>query len=123
VKPHTEQIKHAISEAHAACDILATARPAASNLGVKILRGAHAHIYGAMLADLADNVRGEEWIGPFIKMPDSSIKPTEDFLIDHLFAITFVPIAQRTGGPDFLRDVKRRAMAIVYARKAKEGRP
>jgi hypothetical protein len=77
-----------------------------------MLKGAHVYIYAALLADFVREAKRDDFIGPAVQMNDSTIKPTEEFILDHLFEVTFKPLLER-GGQEFLAAVRTKANLIV----------
>lgn len=103
---------HSIQETEAACKKLNYARDLADRAGKGFLKGAYCYLYGAMLADFVWQCKQGDWIGPEVRLNDSTVQPTDEFLMDYLFTILFEPIAHHPYGPEFLAEVKRRAYAI-----------
>lgn len=92
--------------------ILCAARNQASEYGTKILRGAHCYLYAALIADFTTEAKQAGFIGPVVQMDDSTTKPTEQFLVDHLFGTVFKPLFEQ-GGANFLSEARQKAACIL----------
>ena len=105
-------VKQAIGTTNDAGNVLCKAATRASDNGKRILKGSHVYLYAALLADFVTAAKQSNWIGPAIRMPDLTIKPTEHVLMDHFFDTVFKPLFKR-GGEEFLYEVKRKATALI----------
>ncbi len=108
------EVRRAVAITESAADIICAASVRASEVGRTVLRDAHCYLYAALLVDFVRAAKQNDWIGPSVRMADSSIKPTDQFLMDHMFGTVLAPLAQRNGGA-FLDNVKRRAAVLVAA--------
>lgn len=110
-----DMIRQALKNTNAASVIVCDARRKASNLGITILKGSHTYLYAALLADFVQAAKRADWIGPAVQMDNLTVKPTDQFLMDHLFGVVFAPIF-KSGGTKFLTAVRTKAEALIAAK-------
>lgn len=99
-----------------AASLLSAAAVRANNVGKMKLRGAHCYLMAAVLADFVKRAKQDDWIGPAVRMGESTVKSTEQFLMDHLFDSVFAPIHEMKGDK-FLLEVRRKTEQLVGGRR------
>lgn len=114
IKPLEQPTKNLVLDAEAATKILHMAVGETSHRGKTLLQGAFSYVYAAMLADIARLVEKEI---PFVRKELGVVNGSE-FLIDHLFQQTLKPLFRDEISMEYLYDVKRKATAIIDARRS-----
>lgn len=107
----------ATAAAAAAAETLCQCSLRAGYQGKLVLKGAHVHVYAAMIADIVRYAEGQ--IGPFVQMDETTVKPTRELLAEQIFKkFGRSWINDGALGSEFLLEVKRKADRIMQARTA-----